>query len=188
MTLLLRKRNYIQTVRKTLLYAIIVMYAFSLFMFKGSALFWHLVFVLPLALLSLEKFDYKRVLVIVSLVFTYPLFYIYILSLLQIDTIIDQRIFVLIAIIFYILFYYLWFGKSFWQWIDKRQQVTLLITLSLFIIISCVFASMAINCYSVSGAEKGVTHEEIEACRSLGLYTPGVRISGTFRALAKITC
>lgn len=75
-------------------------------------------------------------------------------------------------------FMYAFLLRHYWNWLSPLMATIFLVTFSIVMLSGLFYSSTVDNCkFGVSMAEKGVSAEEIDFCKSLNLYEPSYHMS-----------
>lgn len=176
-------RNFKEKTKIYFLFGVVGIYIFGV-IFSPSMLLATGFFIMLLALMSLEKLDGSKILLILSPVITYPLFvmlFVYLYSMLP--TFQFEICFILFALIYGLLL------SNFHSWIRPKMKWPLVISLIIICVFTFTYSSIAKNCHEISGSEKGVTQVEITNCRFYNLYQTSYysgKFSGLYGAIVDV--
>ena len=127
-----------------------------------------------------------RVLLHLSPIVTYPLYFIFWAYMLaSIDAGVKPEIIFPVVVVSYAVIYAMMWRREFWTDFPKQFVIPFLVSAAAILAIGWLYSGQFDRCAEISAAEKGVASAEIESCANLHLYTPQSIPNGTwlFRVL-----
>jgi hypothetical protein len=131
-------------------------------------------FLIAIVLFSLKEWKKRPLLLVLSLIITYPVFIFSVFYFASRSQIPHSSTAGIIYFSIYSLIY-IYLFRNLGSWI-KNNNKALIIGLIVIDVVAFIYSNVLSYCNWVNVAEKGVLASQVEVCRYLNLYEPGVGI------------
>ena len=162
-----------QNSTKYVISIIVILYILGILGTSGIVALFTGFFLMAIVLCSLKDWNKKQLIVILSPIITYPVFIFSLFYLVSRSQIPYSSTAGIIYFLIYCLIY-IYLFRNLGNWIKKNNNKPLIVGLIVINAVAFVYDNVLGYCGWVNVAEKGVLESQIETCRYLHLYNPGV--------------